>query len=59
MTDSANDHTLAVETIDLTYKFPSNQKIGLQDVNLQIPWGSTNLLIGQNGAGKSTLLKTC
>lgn len=57
MTDSANDHTLAVETIDLTYKFPSNQKIGLQDVNLQIPWGSTNLLIGQNGAGKSTLLK--
>lgn len=57
MTDNTNDHTLAVETIDLTYKFPSNNRIGLQDINLQIPWGSTNLLLGQNGAGKSTLLK--
>lgn len=57
MTDSAIDSTLAIETIDLTYKFPSNDRIGLQDINLQIPWGSTNLLVGQNGAGKSTLLK--
>jgi len=55
--NNTSDQTFAVETIDLTYKFPSNKRIGLQGINLQIPWGSTNLLVGQNGAGKSTLLK--
>lgn len=48
---------LAIETTDLTYKFASSEKIGLQNINLSIPWGTTNLLIGPNGAGKSTLLK--
>lgn len=48
--------TFAVETTGLTYVF-SNKKCGLEDINLQIPWGTTNLLVGPNGAGKSTLLK--
>lgn len=48
--------TLAVETTNLTYVF-NNKKCGLEDINLQIPWGTTNLLVGPNGAGKSTLLK--
>lgn len=51
------DPTLAVETLNLTYKFPGTEKIGLQHVNLEIEWGTFNLLIGPNGAGKSTLLK--
>lgn len=46
----------AVETTDLTYVF-SNKRRGLENINLQIPWGKTNLLVGPNGAGKSTLLK--
>lgn len=46
----------AVETTNLTYVFKNNRR-GLEDINLQIPWGSTNLLVGPNGAGKSTLLK--
>ncbi|KAM9906735.1 hypothetical protein OXX80_002018 [Metschnikowia pulcherrima] len=46
----------AVETTNLTYVF-SNKRRGLEDINLQIPWGKTNLLVGPNGAGKSTLLK--
>lgn len=46
----------AVETTDLTYFFKNNRR-GLEKVNLQIPWGTTNLLVGPNGAGKSTLLK--
>lgn len=46
----------AVETKNLTYFF-KNKRRGLEDVNLQIPWGTTNLLVGPNGAGKSTLLK--
>ena len=35
----------------------SKAKIGLQNVTLSIPWGTTNLIVGPNGAGKSTLLK--
>lgn len=46
----------AVETQDLTYVF-KNKRRGLENISLQIPWGSTNLLVGPNGAGKSTLLK--
>ncbi|KAI5957952.1 CAF16 [Candida theae] len=62
-----NDKSLAIEVNDLTYAFPrgnqtsnssgTSNKIGLQDINLQIPWGTTNLIIGPNGAGKSTLLR--
>lgn len=47
----------AIETSNLTYRFPQNKKIGLENVSLSIPWGTTNLVIGPNGAGKSTLLR--
>lgn len=58
MSDShIKDQELAIETTNLTYKFGNNKKIGLERINLKIPWGTTNLLIGPNGAGKSTLLK--
>lgn len=46
----------AVETKDLTYVF-ANKRRGVQNISLQIPWGTTNLLVGPNGAGKSTLLR--
>lgn len=52
-----NDKSFAIETKDLTYAFAGGKKIGLQDINLTINWGTTNLLVGPNGAGKSTLLK--
>lgn len=48
---------LAIETNELSYRFPGSQNYGIHDVSLKIPWGSTNLVIGSNGAGKSTLLK--
>lgn len=51
-----SESNYAVETIDLTHVF-SNKRRGLENINLQIPWGKTNLLVGPNGAGKSTLLK--
>jgi CCR4-NOT complex subunit CAF16 len=47
----------AIETTNLTYRFPLNKKVGLENVSLTIPWGTTNLVIGPNGAGKSTLLR--
>ncbi|RLV94030.1 CCR4-associated factor 16 [Spathaspora sp. JA1] len=55
--DNSNDTSLAIETHKLTYTFPTSHKIGLQDITLEIPWGTTNLIVGPNGAGKSTLLK--
>ncbi|CAK7893042.1 hypothetical protein CAAN1_01S12860 [[Candida] anglica] len=54
---TTKDESLAIETTNLTYKFGTSEKIGLEKINLQIPWGTTNLLVGPNGAGKSTLLK--
>lgn len=47
----------AVETKNLSYKFPNSSNYGIDNVSLQIPWGTTNLIIGPNGAGKSTLLR--
>ncbi|KAK6459139.1 ATP-binding cassette transporter activity protein [Scheffersomyces xylosifermentans] len=55
--DYSDDTSLAIETKELTYKFAGTSKIGLENISLQIPWGSTNLIIGPNGAGKSTLLR--
>lgn len=52
-----NDTSLAVQTLNLTYKFPGTEKIGLQNIDIKIEWGTFNLLVGPNGAGKSTLLK--
>ncbi|EGV62800.1 hypothetical protein CANTEDRAFT_115613 [Yamadazyma tenuis ATCC 10573] len=49
--------TFAIETNHLSYKFPKATSYGIEDVTLQIPWGTTNLVVGPNGAGKSTLLR--
>ncbi|EMG49833.1 CAF16 CCR4-associated factor 16 [Candida maltosa Xu316] len=57
MTRDIIEDTYAIEVTDLTYEFPGSKKIGLQDFNLAIPWGTTNLVVGPNGAGKSTLLR--
>lgn len=57
MDQGHHDSSWAIETTNLTYVFSGTSKIGLDDINLQIPWGSTNLIVGPNGAGKSTLLK--
>lgn len=46
----------SIETSSLLYVF-ANSKKGLDDISIQIEWGTTNLLVGPNGAGKSTLLK--
>lgn len=51
-----NGSEYAIEVNNLTYVFKGNRR-GLEDIDLQVPWGTTNLLVGPNGAGKSTLLK--
>lgn len=49
--------TLAIETHHLAYKYPNTASYGIEDININIEWGTTNLIIGLNGAGKSTLLR--
>lgn len=40
---------------DLSYKYPTSNKLDLQNINLQIQEGEFVSVIGPNGAGKSTL----
>ncbi|KAJ3119008.1 CCR4-NOT regulatory complex component [Physocladia obscura] len=49
--------TSAVQLVNFSFSFgPDAPKI-IQNVNLEVPRGSTTLLIGANGAGKSSLLR--
>ncbi|KAM0722421.1 hypothetical protein Q7P37_001862 [Cladosporium fusiforme] len=45
-----------IATKELTFAFPDGTT-GLQNISLDLPAGSRNLLIGANGAGKTTLLR--
>ncbi|PUU79176.1 P-loop containing nucleoside triphosphate hydrolase protein [Tuber borchii] len=50
------DHPPTIDIQNLTYTFTDNS-VGLEDVNINLPAGSRTLLIGANGAGKTTLLR--
>ena len=50
------DHPPTIDIKNLTYTFTDNS-VGLEDVNINLPAGSRTLLIGANGAGKTTLLR--
>jgi ATP-binding cassette subfamily B protein len=41
----------------VTFKYPGNHKVALQNFDLKIPAGYTVAIVGANGAGKSTLIK--
>lgn len=42
---------------DVTFNYPSSERIALQNFNLFVPAGKIVSIVGANGAGKSTLLK--
>ena len=46
---------LSFEHVDFTY--PGGTEPSLQDINLQLPPGSSLALVGENGSGKTTLIK--
>ncbi len=61
ITDSAGARTLAgadpaVEFRNVSFLYPGADRCTLENVNLQIPAGSTVALIGPSGTGKSTLV---
>jgi ATP-binding cassette subfamily B protein len=42
---------------DITFRYPSTERVALRDFNLTIRAGQTVAIVGANGAGKTTLLK--
>lgn len=46
-----------IYTKGLTFQYPNENKLGLNDINISLNKGEKMLLVGPNGAGKSTLLK--
>jgi iron complex transport system ATP-binding protein len=50
-----HDHSVAISAKNISYQL--NNKIILDDINLDLHCGEVTTLLGPNGAGKSTLLK--
>jgi energy-coupling factor transporter ATP-binding protein EcfA2 len=46
-----------IEIHELTYTYPERNRPALRSVNLTVPAGTLNLLVGSSGSGKSTLLR--
>lgn len=42
---------------DVTFRYPGTGRAVLEDLDLQLPAGSTVALVGENGSGKTTLIK--
>ncbi len=42
---------------DVTFHYPDDPALVLEDIELDIPAGTTVALVGETGAGKSTLVK--
>jgi ATP-binding cassette, subfamily B, bacterial len=47
----------AIRVEDVTFRYPATDADVLEQVDLELPAGSTVALVGENGAGKSTLVK--
>jgi CCR4-NOT complex subunit CAF16 len=47
----------AIEVQGLTFRYPGDERVVLERVELEVPRGARCLLIGANGAGKTTLLQ--
>jgi CCR4-NOT complex subunit CAF16 len=53
----SENYEYVVFTDKLTFQYPDESRLGLNDIDIKLKKGDKFLLIGPNGAGKSTLLK--
>ena len=53
----ALDHPESFSFKHLDFKYPSANRLVLEDINLDFKAGSTVILVGKTGSGKTTLLK--
>ena len=51
-----SEQNFCLETRELTHRFSSRETV-LNDINLQVPYGSVYGFLGPNGAGKTTTLR--
>jgi ATP-binding cassette, subfamily B, bacterial len=42
---------------NVSFKYPSSQRMALESVSVELPAGKTTALVGANGSGKTTLVK--
>ncbi|MFT5667704.1 MAG: ABC-type bacteriocin/lantibiotic exporter with double-glycine peptidase domain [Vicingaceae bacterium] len=48
---------MQVDLVNLSFKYPQNERLTLKQLNLTIKRGSLVSLVGKNGSGKSTLIR--
>lgn len=41
----------------VSFAYPGTERLGLNDVNLEVSPGAVVAIVGENGAGKTTLVK--
>jgi ABC-type bacteriocin/lantibiotic exporters, contain an N-terminal double-glycine peptidase domain len=46
----------AVKLINVSFKFPNQERYVLKDINVELPKGKVIAIVGENGAGKTTLI---
>lgn len=51
------DHINNIKIEHLFYRYNENQEYVLKDINLEIKFGETVVIVGKNGSGKTTLIK--
>lgn len=49
--------TIAIELVNVSFKYPNSNKYVLKNINLKITSGDRLALVGLNGSGKTTLVK--
>lgn len=51
------DNEYDLEVKDLSFSFPSSDKVILEDINLVLDQGKSYAIVGENGSGKTTFIK--
>ncbi len=56
-TEEVNEEFKELEVQNVDFKYPLNDRLSLDNVNMKIKKGETIAIVGLNGAGKTTLVK--
>lgn len=57
MESISSSKSLEIDMMDVTFSFPTDSRLVLNKVSLNLPEGSKTAIVGPSGSGKSTLLQ--